>query len=354
MVLCVLTMGYAGFSVASADYQAVAPSTGSGEAANLDTSSNALLAAPSNDSSAKSAQQATSTTAMSVVAVPAGYKFTSLTTPNRVEVSDAKGWVATFTSGSRTVSLRGQTRTFSEPSTTSAAVTHNVWVRLLPTPFQGNVDEARLNSLLSDTTPDVLAVAMQYIDGSSPLSDANGLVIAGNADYGPLQADGTRAEGADFNDYLGISKDYGYTVDKPEADQFNALDCSGYIRMVFGYRLGLPLGLEPDLSKSYIPRRAVQMYDAAPGTTLISQGASTGGMLDSLLPGDLVFQDASTNDGTAIDHVGIYLGKDNQGNYRFISSRKTANGPTLGDVGGKSTLNGTGLFARTFTAAKRL
>jgi cell wall-associated NlpC family hydrolase len=96
------------------------------------------------------------------------------------------------------------------------------------------------------------------------------------------------------------------------------------------------------------------MYDAAPGTTLIAQGASAGGMLSSLIPGDLVFQDASTNDGTAIDHVGIYLGKDTQGNYRFVSSRKTANGPTLGDVGGKSTLNGTGLFARTFVAAKRL
>jgi cell wall-associated NlpC family hydrolase len=344
-------MGYAGFSVASADYRVVAPSIGSGEAANLEASTDAPSTTPPNGDSTQTAQQAT---VMSAATVSAGYKYTTLTAPNRVEVSDAKGWVATFTNGSRTVSLRGQTRTFSEPSTTSAAVTHSVWVRLLSTPFQGNVDETRLNSLLYDTTPDVLAVAMQYIDGNNPLSDGNGLIIAGNADYGPLQADGTREEGADFNDYLGISKDYGYTVDKPESDQFNSLDCSGYIRMVFGYRLGLPLGLESDPSKSYIPRRAVQMYDAAPGTTLIAQGASAGGMLSSLIPGDLVFQDASTNDGTAIDHVGIYLGKDTQGNYRFVSSRKTANGPTLGDVGGKSTLNGTGLFARTFVAAKRL
>jgi hypothetical protein len=67
-----------------------------------------------------------------------------------------------------------------------------------------------------------------------------------------------------------------------------------------------------------------------------------------------VFSDASTDDGTAIDHVGLYLGKDSAGNYRFISSRKTVNGPTMGDVGGKSVLNGTGLYAKTFVAARRL
>lgn len=352
MVLCVLTMGYAGFSVASAEYQAVAPATGDERSESTDSSS--LSASQSSDESVKTTQEASTTTTPALVAATAGYKYVHLTAPDRIEVSDAKGWLATFTTGSRTVSLRGQGRTFSEPSTTSASVMHNVWVRLLSAPFQGGVDETNLSALLADTSPDVLTIAMQYVDGSGSAADSSGLIIASNADYGPLQADGTRKEGADFNDYLGIAKDYGYRVDTPEADQFNSLDCSGYIRMVYGYRLGLPLGLEPTQSKSYIPRRAVQIYDAAPGVTLLTQGSSTTGLLDALLPGDLIFHDASTNDGTAIDHSGIYVGKDNQGNYRFISSRKTANGPTLGDVGGKSILNGSGLYARTLVAAKRL
>jgi hypothetical protein len=73
-----------------------------------------------------------------------------------------------------------------------------------------------------------------------------------------------------------------------------------------------------------------------------------------MLPGDLVFHDASTNDGADIDHVGIYLGKDDRGGHRFISSRKTANGPTMGDAGGVSLLNGNGLYAKSFVAARRL
>ena len=42
-----------------------------------------------------------------------------------------------------------------------------------------------------------------------------------------------------------------------------------------------------------------------------------------------------------------------QDNHRFISSRKSANGPTLGDTNGKSLLDGTGLYAKSFRAARR-
>jgi cell wall-associated NlpC family hydrolase len=70
--------------------------------------------------------------------------------------------------------------------------------------------------------------------------------------------------------------------------------------------------------------------------------------------GDLVFFDADTDDGTQIDHAGIYLGPDSKKNHRFISSRKRANGPTLGDAGGKSILNGSGLYARSFRAVRRV
>ena len=55
-----------------------------------------------------------------------------------------------------------------------------------------------------------------------------------------------------------------------------------------------------------------------------------------------------------LDHVGMYLGRDTNGHYGFISSRKTADGPTMGDRGGKSILDGTGLYARTFRAVRRV
>ena len=52
--------------------------------------------------------------------------------------------------------------------------------------------------------------------------------------------------------------------------------------------------------------------------------------------------------------VGIYLGLDSAGHPRFISSRKVANGPTMGDRGGASLLTGDGLYASAFREAKRL
>jgi cell wall-associated NlpC family hydrolase len=66
------------------------------------------------------------------------------------------------------------------------------------------------------------------------------------------------------------------------------------------------------------------------------------GDLSLLAVGDLLFFDRDTEDGPRLDHVGMYLGPDAGGTNRFISSRKTHNGPTLGDVGGRSILDGTG------------
>ena len=84
---------------------------------------------------------------------------------------------------------------------------------------------------------------------------------------------------------------------------------------------------------------------------------NTGGQVrdfSRLAPGDLVFFDAATDDGTRIDHVGIYLGTDTAGRPRFLSSRKGINGPTLGDHRGKSLLDGTGLYAAAFRAVRSL
>jgi len=70
------------------------------------------------------------------------FSFQRLTDPNRTVVRDADGtWLATFTDGAHTVQLLGPARTFAESSATSS-VTTTTWVRALPGPFSGTVDEA--------------------------------------------------------------------------------------------------------------------------------------------------------------------------------------------------------------------
>jgi hypothetical protein len=72
-----------------------------------------------------------------------------------------------------------------------------------------------------------------------------------------------------------------------------------------------------------------------------------------LRPGDAVVCDADPADPDVIDHIGIYVGRDASGGHRFISSRKTPNGPTITDAGGNSLLNGKGTYARSFRGARR-
>jgi hypothetical protein len=287
-----------------------------------------------------------------------------ITNPDRTEVTDTRRrWLARFTDGATTVTSSGPRRRFSEP-TAADAVTHTLWVRTLPKPFTGTMDEAWLTAAMQANAlrvPDVLALAMQYIRGAAAVLDGP-LQIAGDAEYGPL-VNGKRKEGADFNDYLGVTWTYADEVDRPETRQFRSLDCSGLVRMVFGYRHSLPgqprrdrvpLTLAPTSSRRAMPRRAFQICQSAPGVVTI---ANDGGQVQDLSPlgvGDLVFFDADAEDGPQIDHVGIYLGVDAGGHHRFISSRKSANGPTLGDYRGKSMLDGTGLYATAFRAARRL
>ena len=144
-------------------------------------------------------------------------------------------------------------------------------------------------------------------------------------------------------------------MDQPEATQINALDCSGFVRTVFGYRIGLPLTLRPDGVS--IPRRAFEILDSAPGVVPVPNSGVQVTDLSRLLPGDLVFFDAATDDGTQVDHVGMFLGVDSKGYHRFVSSRKSINGPTFGDYKGRSileTINGGGLYAKSFRAVRRL
>jgi cell wall-associated NlpC family hydrolase len=298
------------------------------------------------------------------------YAYQELTNPDRIRVTENGAWVATFTIGCYTVTLAGPARTFSESFRSDGAirtvtVTHSTWVRAANGPVDATIDERWLSRALAANragTPDALAIAMQYIKNAPPIVLGD-LQIAGDASYGPLLPNGKRDEGSDFNDYLGLRWLYpADDPDKPEASQHRCLDCSGYIRMVWGYRHHLPDAGYPDAiplsrrpqSNTTLPRRSFEIYEGATGIILIEDVGTQATDLDIFDIGDLVFFDVESDDGTRLDHVGMFLGTDVSGAHRFISSRKTANGPTLADTGGRSILNGTGTFARGFRAARRL
>jgi cell wall-associated NlpC family hydrolase len=298
------------------------------------------------------------------------FTFRTLTHPDRVQVFAADEWIATFTLGCYTVTLAGPERTFSETwrqggETRRAAVTHAIWVRAAPGPVDDKIDERWLRLALAANeagTPDAFGLAMQYLKDAPPIM-AGDLRIAGDASYGPLQTDGTRQEGSDFNDYLGLR--WLYPTEKPdpaEAHQKGCLDCSGYLRMVWGYRHHLPesgyvdtvpMSIEPRAG-STLPRRAFAMYEDAPGRILVENSGLQVVDLTRVDIGDFVFFDGASDDGPALDHVGMYLGVDEVGRHRFISSRKTPDGPTLGDRGGASLLDGDGHYAKAFRAVRRL
>lgn len=294
--------------------------------------------------------------------------------------------LATLTHGARTVAFRGQTttaqRSFSEDCVISyTTTTHpkypcaaatltfrtNAYVRLLPQAFDGQVTQA-LDDWLNDrdaqnsnvaANPDIITHAMSY--------------LGANTSYGPVIESGTgdctlidyskRGEFADFNDYLETDQTYIYSNGKvvqrdADPDRAKCLDCSGYVRMIYGHHGGLPLEFE-ELNGQAIPRRSYQIYQHAPAVTIAYDVGTQITDLSRLLPGDLVFFNADTDPAdelTRLDHIGIYLDRDTamSGQYRFISSRKQANGPTFADTGGRSSLDGTFFYQKAFRAARRL
>ncbi|QJY46649.1 hypothetical protein [Pseudonocardia broussonetiae] len=232
-------------------------------------------------------------------------------------------------------------------------ITHSTWVRVLPAAFAGIVNPTWLAAALADTSLDVLALSMQYITGAATVMDGP-QKIAGDAHYGPLNAAGGRDVGADFNDYLGL--DWTYTgVDSAESAELDSLDCSGFLRIVWGYRAGLPLSLNA-VGSGQLPRVSRDQLDSGPGVIIVPR---TGAQITDLTPlriGDIVGFDATADldeyDGE-IDHTGIYLGLGTDGAYRFISSRKTPDGPTFADMGGPSRLDGSGIYARKLRTIRR-
>jgi cell wall-associated NlpC family hydrolase len=295
-----------------------------------------------------------------VAADPNALTFKRLADPARTAAVDPAGrTVAVFTDGARTVRLTGPVRTFKEPKFTSATVSTDAWVRLAPQEWKAGEENAAwlrpwLTTALADTGPDALAIATQYLFGMPEQKDAKGVRFAGDADFGPFSdtdPDG-RAENSDFFDYLGITyrfPDGGRST--PQPDRFGDLDCSGYLRMVYGYRLGYPVR-SANTAGVGLPRRAFAMAQFGPGVDVVSTGGTSAHA--RLQPGDLLFFDLDPADGPQADLSGIYLGRDDAGHHRFLSSRSKANGPTFGDFGGAAILDGSGRFAARFRSARRL
>jgi hypothetical protein len=303
------------------------------------------------------------------------YTSQKLTDPDRLEVRDAENpWLATFTLNAYTVTLNGPEREFKEcyqdpdDEEREVCVKHQTWVRTLPTPFDGQLNCDWLTRALEANrkeVPDILAIAMQYIKNAPPLVDENGVQIAGDACYGPEEKE-EREIGADFNDYLGICWQYDEDgTDHPEDNEFRSLDCSGFMRMIWGYRnnfLGanyvarVPLSLEIRSDCPTIPRRSEQICVGAPGIIVIPNQNVRVTNFEKLRVGDLLFFDS--HEDCSIKHVGMFIGVDVgvdvDKKHRFISSRKSINGPTLSDYNGCSVLEGEGLYARSFRAVRRL
>lgn len=243
-------------------------------------------------------------------------------------------------------------------------VTHDTWVRVLEQPYGGGWtnDLARqIRHWAQDCTPDALAYAFMFVGYTPAVTDAElggGVQVYGTAGYGPLQPDGTRFEFSDFNDYLGLDWTFvsgeSRTFPHGDIDETLNVDCSGFVRMVYGYRLGIPMTFDNDFNGINLPRRTRDIGPDGPGV-IIAQATGTAPAITDIQIGDIVLFDAdSTGEPSGqIDHNGIYVGIDSNGDPRFISSRKVCDGPTFGDLGGASLLNGSGTYATRLRIIRR-
>ena len=290
-----------------------------------------------------------------------GYVVRRRTDPARTEISTPQGrLVALMTDGSRTAHLQGPKRTFAEPRFTQAKIITTEWVRLAPKEWSAAAAEEQwfatwLTKAVTDRSPDILAIAMQYTYGSTPKRDDKGRQYSGDASFGPLSnidPDG-RAENSDFYDYLGVSWEFpdGVKV-KSSPTHALSLDCSGFVRMVYGYRSGFPLR-GSNTKGPGLPRQSFAIGQFGPGAQLMPNTGKRAANIDRLLPGDIVLFNAGPVQNTHIEHSGIYMGVDDRGHRRFISSRTQANGPTMGDLGGESILDGSGHWAVRLRTARR-
>jgi hypothetical protein len=255
-----------------------------------------------------------------------------------------------FTDGARTVTLTGPARTFQEPASTEGAEKEK-WFEDWYAEYVGSEED------------DIFAFAFQYVAGAPEKKDEQGTVYAGDAAFGPLNTTGAeggdlRLEQSDFYDYLGAPYSFRDGVTgQPEDLRARSLDCSGFMRMVWGYRGRYPL-MSSDKAGDGLPRTANGMARSDEGLDVLPLNGVTAedrpSAIDQLQPGDLVFFKLDTRTGERLDHVGTVLGHDTEGHLIFVSSREEVNGPTIGDIGGVSRLDGNGYYAKTLRSAKRL
>jgi cell wall-associated NlpC family hydrolase len=278
--------------------------------------------------------------------IAAAYKVTRAEHPARTVVTDKSSGrrVATFTDGARTVSVTGKSRTFTEKKAT-ATVSTDVWIRLSDKRWKSAYakDPAWMTWLrkqIASDAPDILQFFTEYLRGAPAKTDSKGRIYAGDAGFGIER--GASTDGADFHEYMGVPWDFD-GVEVPANPQWAGhLDCSGYLRMVYGFRGGLPLLRgRVDGIVDGLPRTAEQMaYQAK--SALVAAGKSTAKAptsLNAIQPGDLVFF-AMRDDPNLVSHSGVYLGVDPEGDPRFASSRGISGGPSFGDFGtAKATLN---------------
>ncbi|MGW8779895.1 NlpC/P60 family protein [Streptomyces sp. NPDC055796] len=240
------------------------------------------------------------------------------------------------------------------------SVTHGDWVRVLPEPFDGTWTpalEQTVRGWIGSPAPDALAYAAMFLPGAPDVvagaGPAAGKKVLGKAQYSPADAYGERRIGADFHEFTGV--DWPFPTGKVAPDEafLDSLDCSGYTRMVYGYHMGVPVAELHDTSTARLPRTSDQMAKRAPGVRIArtTTGATTE-LVSTLQPGDLLLWD--TDGDGEVDHVGIHLGTDALGKARFVSSRKTVNGPTMADVAGASLLEGGGTYDKSLHTVHRL
>ena len=292
------------------------------------------------------------------------HTFRRVSNPAGTEVveKDSGDVVARLTDKGRTAVVFGPERTLEEPGATDAKVTTDAWVRVLPHQWKKSGEKGEwfgewLAENKDSEEPDALEIGTQYFRGAEDKVDDDGLRYAGDADFGPMGDDGLREVGGDYNDFMEITVSHpDKKKDPPEKKDKNALDCSGFLRIVLGYRMGYPMFGKNETEGDGLQRQVQGMVDHAPGVLLEEDTGDKPGSLDrvteNMLPGDIVFFETDGEPG--LDHSGFYMGKDSQGKHRFMSSRDTINGPTMGDVAGPSILDGNGLFANKFRAVRRL
>jgi hypothetical protein len=264
---------------------------------------------------------------------------------------------AILTDGARTMTFIGDKRTFTERDTTRAKVTTDHWVRVAPQVWHpAALGETwfreYFRTTVDSTKADILATAMQYQDGAPMLRDDDGVPYAGDASFGLLR-EGDDVDGADFYDYLGIGWRFpDGTRKQSDPKWYRKLDCSGFLRLIYGYRSGIAISDQNDGTDG-LPRTAQAMATNSQAVTIAAgdTDAQAPKTLEHLEPGDLVF--FALRSDTHMSHSGIYIGDDQDGHLRFISSRTQINGPTFGDYRAKSILD-TGVFRHRLRRVIRL